>query len=197
MNLLRHTVYDFMVYKISLKFSFPVCRINFTQHLACPLINHRAIIIPHDIFLKSFQCEFSYRIIHQPLIIHILINDLLLSKFIQACHADRGIRTKNNLLVSFVGVFDSLFKLFLCFHTVSTSYIQFFLQVLTETSCSFIYSLCNPRQVTKIFLTFFLDLIIIGTQQAALLFFCIGLFTLFNIRLRVIIFTFFLDRINL
>ena len=66
----------------------------------------------------------------------------------------------------------------------------------------FIYFLfCNPKQVTKIFLAFFLHLkkfiIIIITQHAALLVFCIGVFTLFNIYLRMVTFTLFVDRINL
>ena len=97
MSLPHHTAYDFIVfidYKISLKFVFPVCRINFrTERLACHLINHR-ITIHHNIFLKSLPCEFPYRIIHQPLIIEMLINDLLLPKFIWACHTVWGIRTK-------------------------------------------------------------------------------------------------------
>ena len=125
MNLHYHTVCNFMVYKgykMALKFIFPICRINLRiQHLSYPIINHR-ITIHH----KSFSCEFSYRIIHQPLIMHMLINDLLLSKFIQTCHIDGGIRTKNNLLSPFDGVFDSFSKFFHCFHTVSTRYIQLF-----------------------------------------------------------------------
>ena len=128
MKLLRLTACDFMVYKdykISLKFFFPVCRINFIQHLACSLINHR-VIIPHNIFLKSLRCEYPQCIIHQSLIIHSLINDLLPPKLTQARHAGGSIRTKNNLLIPFDGVFDSFFKLFPCFHTISTGYIQIF-----------------------------------------------------------------------
>ena len=65
----------------------------------------------------------------------------------------------------------------------------------------FIYlQFCNPKQVTKIFLAFFLHLekfiIIIITQHAALLVFCIGVFSLFNIYLGMIIFALFVDRIN-
>ena len=130
MNLLHLTVCDFIVYKeykIGLKFVFPICRINFRiQHLACSLINHRIISIDYNIFLRFLLCEFSYCIVHQLLIIHMLINDLLLSKFIQICHTDGGIWTKNNLLIQFDGVFDSFFKLFPRFHTVSTRYVQFF-----------------------------------------------------------------------
>ena len=128
MNPLHHTAYDFMVYKdykISLKFVLPVCRINFRiQHLACSLINHHiTLFIYNNIFLKSFLCEFPNCIIHQLLIIHMLINDLLLSKFTQLCHTDGVIRTKNNFLIPFDGVFDSFFKLLPCFHTISTRYI--------------------------------------------------------------------------
>ena len=186
---------DFMIYKdykICLKFVFPICRINLRiQHITCSFINHR-ITIHHEIFLKSFLCEFYRCIFLQSLIIYFLINGLLLSKFIQTCNTDGGIRAKNNLLIPLDGVFDSFFKFFLCFHTVSTRYT--FLQVLTVTSCSSIISFCNPKQVTKIFLVFFLHLkksiIIIITQHSALLVFCISVFTLFNIYLRIIIFTF-------
>ena len=142
-------------------------------------------------FLKSFLCEFYHCIFLQSFIIYFLIYGLLLSKFIQTCNTDGGIRVKNNLLIPLDGVFDSFFKFFLCFHTISTRYT--FLQVLTVTSCSFIISFCNHKQVTKIFLVFFLHLkksIIIITQHSALLVFCISVFTLFNINLRIIIFTF-------
>ena len=65
----------------------------------------------------------------------------------------------------------------------------------------FIYlQFCNPKQVTKIFLTFFLHLVkstIIITHHAALLVFYIGVFSLFNIYLGMIIFALFVDRINL
>ena len=129
MNLLHPTACNFMVYKdykIGLKFVFPICRINFrTQHLTFFLINHR-VTIHHDNFLKSLPCEFPYRIIHQSLIVYMLINDLLLSKFIQARHTDGSIRTKNSLLIPLDGVLDSFFKFFLCFHTISTRYVQFF-----------------------------------------------------------------------
>ena len=52
--------------------------------------------------------------------------DLLLSKFIKIRHTDGAIWTKDNLLVPFDGVFDGFIKLFFCFHTVSTWYIQHF-----------------------------------------------------------------------
>ena len=94
MNLPHHTKHDFIVFinhKISLKLVFPKFGINFRiQHHACTLIYH-CVTIDLDIFLKSFPCEFPYRIFHQPLIIHVLINDLLLSMFIQARHTDGGI----------------------------------------------------------------------------------------------------------
>ena len=127
-----------MPFKMDLKLVFPVNKINFrTKHFTCSLIKHR-ITNPHNIFLKFLSCKFLYRIIHQPSIIHMLINDLLLSKFIQTDHPGSVMQTKNNVLLPFNGVFDSFFKLFLCFDTVLTRYIQVFLQVLTETSCSFI-----------------------------------------------------------
>ena len=129
MKLLRLAACDFMVYKsykISLKFVVPMCGINFkTQHLTSLLINHCVTIHP-DIFLKSLPCENPHRIIHQLLSIYFLINDLILSNFIQTHHKDKGIWAKNNLLVLCDGVFDGFFKLFLCFHAVLTGYIQFF-----------------------------------------------------------------------
>ena len=112
--------------------------------------------IHHDIFLKSLPCEFPHCIIHQPLIIYFLIDDLLLSKFIQARHTGGGIWTKNNLFEPCDIVFDGFFKLFLCFHTFLKGYIQLFLQVLTKTSCWFIIIFVSPTQVTKIFLALFL-----------------------------------------
>ena len=120
------------------------------QHLTCRFIDHR-VTIYHNIFLsiivspsitiffyrsvspsitiffcKSLPCEFSHCIFHQLLIMYFLINDLLLSKFIQARCTRGGIWTKNNLLVLCDGVFDGFFKLFLCFHSVLTRYIQLF-----------------------------------------------------------------------
>ena len=70
----------------------------------------------------------------------------------------------------------------------------------SDVSCSFIYSFLQPQAAYKNLLSFFLHLkksIIIITQHAALLVFCIGLFTLFNIYLGMIIFTLFVYRINL
>ena len=128
MNLPHHTAYDFIVYKdhkINLKFVFPIHGINFRiQQVACSLINHR-ITIHYDIFLKSLPCEFPYCIIYRPLIIHMLINDLLLS-FIQARHTGRDIRTKNNLLIPFDGVFDSFFR----FDEVYSTFVQVLTDVL-------------------------------------------------------------------
>ena len=99
--------------KIGLKFIFTVCRINFRVHrLACPFIDHRVTI----------YC----RALHQFLIMHMLINGLLLSKFIYSRHTDRGMWTKNNLFVPCDGIFDCFFKLFLCFHRISAWYIQYF-----------------------------------------------------------------------
>ena len=73
------------------------------------------------------------------------------------------------------------------------------LQVLTETSCSFIISFVTPGRLQEIFLVFLLNLeksLIIIIQHLTLLFFCIDVFTLFNIYLRMINFTLFVDRIN-
>ena len=102
---------------------------------------------PSRYFFEAPPMQVSSLYIHQPLIIHFLINDLLLSKFIQARHTDGGIRAKNNLFVHCDGVFDGFFKLFLCFHTVSTRYIQ----VLTVMSYSFIISFVSPGRLQKSF----------------------------------------------
>ena len=129
MKPLHPTACDFMVYqgyKIDLKFVFPKREINFwIQHLTSSLINH-LVTMDHNIFLKSLTCEFSHCIFHQTLIIHFLINNLLLSKFIQERHTGGGIRTNNNLFVPCDSVFGGFLRLFFHFHTVSTGYSQLF-----------------------------------------------------------------------
>ena len=82
---------------------------------------------------------------------YLLIDDLLLWKFIQARHASGGIWTKNNLLVPCDGVFDGFFKLFLCFHTVLMGVYSTFLQVLTVMSCTFFISFVTPDRLQKSF----------------------------------------------
>ena len=61
MKLLHHTACGFMVHKdwkISLKFIFSVCRIDFRiQHLTCCLINHR-VTIHYDIFWSPSHASF-------------------------------------------------------------------------------------------------------------------------------------------
>ena len=113
-----------------------------------------------------------------------------------------GISKQKILFYLFVlcnAVFDGFFKLFFVLYNFDEVYSTF-LQVLTATSCSFIISFVTQRQVTKIFLAFFLPFkksIIIITQHVTLLVFCIVVFTLFNIYLRMIIFTLFVGRIDL
>ena len=70
--------------------------------------------------------------------------------------------------------------------------------------CSFLFIVfVTQGKLQKIFFKpSFLDLkksifIIIITQDAELLFFCVGVFALFNIYLMMIILTLFVDRINL
>ena len=127
MKLLCLTACDFIVHKghkIVVKFVLPTCGINFKiQRLTCFPINY-CITIHHNIFLKSLLSKFPHHIIHQRLIKHFFIDVLLLLKFIQARLTDGAIRAKNNLVVLFDCVFDGFFKLFLCFHAVSTGYIQ-------------------------------------------------------------------------
>ena len=72
---------------------------------------------------------------------------------------------------------------------------------ISSSDVLFIYfNFVNPQTGYKNLLTFFLHLkksIIIITQHVTFLVFCIGAFTLFNIYLRMIIFTLFVDRIDL
>ena len=127
MKLLHHTACDFMVYKdYKNRFKecfFSVYRISLrTQYLTYPFIDYH-VPIHHNIFLKSLPCEFSHCIFHQLLIIHILINDLLPSNFIQTRHIGGSISTKSNLFVPCDGIFDDFFKFFPCFQTISMGYV--------------------------------------------------------------------------
>ena len=70
---------------------------------------------------------------HQLLIIHFFIDNLLFSKFIQACHTDGAIWTKNNIFVVCDGVSDSFFKLFFYFHTVSDHAVVQLVDQITES----------------------------------------------------------------
>ena len=120
MRPLHHTTCDFKVY-IGYKNQLKICLSSMWHQLQDPTPHLSSydlcVTIHQNIFLKSLPCEFPHRIFHQSLIICFLINDLLLSKFIQTCHTGRCIWTKNNLFVSCDGLFDGFFKLFLCFHT--------------------------------------------------------------------------------
>ena len=80
-----------------------------------------------------------------------LINDLLVSKFIQAHHAGWGIRTKNNLPIPFDGVFDSFFKLFRCFYTTSMRYIQLFCKFLHRRLVGFLLVFVTQGRLQKYF----------------------------------------------
>ena len=150
MKLLRLTACHFMAYKgykVSLKFIFLIREIDFrTQHLTCFLISP-CVTIHHNIFLKPLPCEFPHCIIHQLLMIYFLINDLLLSKFKQARHTGGGIWAKNNLLIPCDGVFHGCSSSPFVFIQFRRGVYSTFVQVLTATSCSFIYRFCNPRQV--------------------------------------------------
>ena len=91
MELLHPKACDFMVCK-DYKNCFKICVSNMpnqpqdsTPHRF--FIDH-SVTIHHNISLKSLPCESPHRIFHQLLIIHFLINDLLLSKFIQTSHTD-------------------------------------------------------------------------------------------------------------
>ena len=69
-----------------------------------------------------------------------------------------------------------------------------FLQFLTSTSCSFIINL--QAGYKSLFLHLKKSIIIVA-QHVTLPVFCISVFTLFNIYLRIIIFNLFVDRIDL
>ena len=128
---------------------------------------------PSPCFLKPVQSEFPYRIIHQLLVAHFLIDDQLLLKFIQGRHTGEAICTKNNLFVLCDGVL-------MAFSSSSFVFIQFrrgifyFFASLTVTSCSFIIFFVTLRQVTNIFFASLLHhnkSIIIITQSVTLLVF--------------------------
>ena len=99
--------------KSTLKICLSIREVNFKiQHLTCsPMYHH--VINHHDIFLKLVTSEFPHRICHKLLIIHFFIDDLLLSKFIQARHADRVIWATNNVFAFCDGVFNSFFNFYL------------------------------------------------------------------------------------
>ena len=65
-----------------------------------------------------------------------------------------GVSKLKIILLYFVMVSLWLLQALLLFSCSFDRVYTTFLQVLTKTSCSFIISLCNRRQVTKIFLTF-------------------------------------------
>ena len=81
---------------------------------------------PSPYFFEGLPSKLPPRIIHQFLIIHVSINDLMLSKFIQARYTSGTICTKNNILIPCDGIFDGFLKLFPSFHAVSTGHIQLF-----------------------------------------------------------------------
>ena len=125
-----------------------------------------------NISLKSLLCEFSHCIFHQPLIIHFLVNDLLLPKFIQARHTGKGIWTKNNL-------FDLVMVPLMASSSSSFVFIQFWHGIFNVFASSnsdapgklqnFFSLLLTPRKIHHH-----------HHSARALLVFCIGVFTLFN-----------------
>ena len=110
-----------------------------------------------------------------------------------------GYPKQNNLLIPFDGIL--LASSSFVFIQFRRDLFNFFAR--SNRDVLFIYlQFCNPRQVIKIFFDlFFLHfkkaIIIIIAQHTALLVFYIGVFTLFNIYLRKIIFASFVYRINL
>ena len=129
MNLLHPTACNFMVYK-----DYKINSQNlYFQYVESTSGSNTSPVLLSIIVSPSITIFFEVppkRVLslYHPLTFdHILfINGLLLSKFIQARHTGGGIWTKNNLLVLCDGVFDGFFKLFFCFHAVSTGYIQLF-----------------------------------------------------------------------
>ena len=111
---------------------------------------------------------------------------------------------KKNLLIPFNDVFDSFFKFFLCFHTVSTWYFQFFCKLKQGRLVHLILVFVTQGWLQKSFNLPFTPRIIHHHHHhhhhhstCYILFFCISVFALFNIYQRMIIFTLFVDRINL
>ena len=199
MKLLHLTACDFMVYKdykIDLKFVFPICEINLLiQHLTCSFINHR-VTIHHGILLKSLPCELLHRIFRQLLIIYFLINGLLLSSrhCIQAGVSEIKIISLYIVMVSLTASSSSSFV----FIQFRRGIFNFFASSNSDVLFIYYY-FCNPQTGYKSLFTSCLHLkkSIIVAQHVTLLVFCIGVFTLFNIYLRMIIFTLLVDRIDL
>ena len=102
------------------------------------------------------------------------------------------------LMVSSIA-FSSSFFIFI---QLQRSIFNFFASSNRDALLIFITSFVTPGRLQKIILVLLLFLclkksIIIIAQHTALFVFCISVFTLFNICLRMIIFTLFVNRINL
>ena len=205
MELLCPTACGFMLNKdyknCILKIVFPICGINFRiRQLTCPLIDHR-ITTNLNISLKSLYASFLIisSISFWSYIFWSITCWLWSSSWhpIQAGVPEPKIIFLCLMMVSLMASSSSAFVI-MSFNGVYSNYLQ----VLTAMSCSFIISFVTPSRLQKSFWPSFYTLkkfiiIIIITQHAALLVFCIGLFKLFNIYLRMKIFTLLVCRINL
>ena len=129
MNLLHPTVCDFMVHK-DYK--------NRPKIYLSSMLNQLQDSTPH---LSSYQSLYHHPSLYffevPPMRVsslylpsafdHILFGQwLAVSEVHPGMPYSRDIWTKNNLLIHCDSVFDGLFKLFFCFHAVSTWYIQLF-----------------------------------------------------------------------
>ena len=113
MKFLHLTECDFMVYK-AIKSTLKIYFANMWNQLQDPA-PHLFSFLPlsHHPLTSTFDHTLFYQ---------------WLADFdiIQARHTNGSIWAKNNLFVPCDGVADGFVKLFLCFHTVSTEYIQLF-----------------------------------------------------------------------
>ena len=187
--------------KAALKFFFSVCRINFRiQHLACSLISH-CVIILHNIFWRPFHASFlnvSSISLWSYTCWSIICYFWSLSRHaIQARVSEPKIIFLYPLMVSLMASSSSSFV----FIQFRRGLFNFFASSNRDVLLIYFIDFVTQGRLQKSFLIFFLllekSIIIIITQHVALLFFCIGVFALFNICLRMIIFTLFVDRINL
>ena len=142
MRSLRLKACDFMIYKghkISLKLISLIRRINVrVQHLTCFSIYHR-VTIHQNIYLKPVPSEFPHGIIHQRLVVHCFIDELLLSEFIQEA-MKTGVSGAKIMMVSLMASSSSSFV----FIQFQRGIFNFFEN--SNNDVLFIYyKFCNPQ----------------------------------------------------
>ena len=126
-------------HKISLKLISLIRRINVrVQHLTCFSIYHR-VTIHQNIYLKPVPSEFPHGIIHQRLVVHCFIDELLLSEFIQEA-MKTGVSGAKIMMVSLMASSSSSFV----FIQFQRGIFNFFAN--SNNDVLFIYyKFCNPQ----------------------------------------------------